>query len=213
MILKRRRFACFAPIAALTLATSLIAVPNAYAASGDVETIVMVRHGEKPLRGLGQLSCTGLNRALALPRVIEAKFGKPDAIIAPDPARQKRDVGVQYDYVRPLATIEPAAVYFGMPVNASLGFDQVEELRAVLLSPDYRRSVVVVAWEHRIIEALARKIVTAQGGASDAVPRWQSSDFDSIYVLRITRSGDQMHVAFSVDHEGLDGQSAHCPGA
>ena len=30
-----------------------------------VETVVFVRHGEKPEKGLGQLSCRGLNRALA----------------------------------------------------------------------------------------------------------------------------------------------------
>jgi hypothetical protein len=35
-----------------------------------VETIVLVRHGEKPDKGLGQLDCQGLNRALALPPVI-----------------------------------------------------------------------------------------------------------------------------------------------
>lgn len=35
-------------------------------------TIVIIRHGEKPSAGLGQLSCQGLNRALALPQVLLA---------------------------------------------------------------------------------------------------------------------------------------------
>ncbi len=52
------------------------------------ETIVFVRHGEKPAAGLGQLDCQGLNRALALPPVIAA-FGKVDAIFAPNPSQQK----------------------------------------------------------------------------------------------------------------------------
>jgi hypothetical protein len=30
-----------------------------------------VRHGEKPPHGLGQLDCRGLNRALALPALIQ----------------------------------------------------------------------------------------------------------------------------------------------
>jgi len=34
------------------------------------ETIVFFRHGEKPSAGLGQLTCQGLNRALALPDVL-----------------------------------------------------------------------------------------------------------------------------------------------
>ena len=69
------------------------------------ETIVLVRHGEKPADGLGQLNCQGLNRALALPAVIEKLFGRPDAIFAPDPAQSKEDYGRLYNYVRPLATI------------------------------------------------------------------------------------------------------------
>jgi hypothetical protein len=34
--------------------------------NGAAETIVFVRHGEKPQDGFGQLNCQGLNRALAL---------------------------------------------------------------------------------------------------------------------------------------------------
>ena len=34
------------------------------------ETIVLLRHGEKPPTGLGQLTCKGLNRALALPSLL-----------------------------------------------------------------------------------------------------------------------------------------------
>jgi hypothetical protein len=37
------------------------------AADSKVETIIFIRHGEKPLSGLGQITCQGLNRALALP--------------------------------------------------------------------------------------------------------------------------------------------------
>jgi hypothetical protein len=49
----------------------------AQAAAPLRETIVFVRDGEKPAQGYGQLDCQGLNRALALPAVIAAKFGKP----------------------------------------------------------------------------------------------------------------------------------------
>lgn len=43
-------------------------------------TIVILRHGEKPGRGLGQLSCQGLNRALALPPILLSRYGVPVAI-------------------------------------------------------------------------------------------------------------------------------------
>ena len=46
------------------------------------ETIVLLRHGEKPPTGLGQLTCKGLNRALALPSLLIGRYGKPDFIYA-----------------------------------------------------------------------------------------------------------------------------------
>jgi len=40
---------------------------NPSSSQTDIETIVFLRHGEKPQRGLGQSTCQGLNRVLALP--------------------------------------------------------------------------------------------------------------------------------------------------
>ena len=193
------------------LVVLLLAPYSVMANAATVETIVMVRHGEKPMLGLGQLNCQGLNRSLALPKVIEAKFGKPDLIIAPDPAQQKKDVGVSYDYVRPLATIEPTAIYFGMPISSGLGFDQTDALGTLLLSDENSRRLVLVAGEHRIIEAVARHLVTQFGGSGDAVPHWRSRDFDSIYIVQIRRGDGPTQVNFRVDHEGLDNRASVCP--
>jgi hypothetical protein len=89
---------------------SLIATASATETQAEdaATTIVLVRHAEKPEDGLGQLNCQGLNRALALAPVIAKSFGRPDAIYAPNPSHQKEDAGKPYDYIRPLATIEPA---------------------------------------------------------------------------------------------------------
>jgi hypothetical protein len=176
------------------------------------ETIVLIRHGEKPVEGLGQLNCQGLNRALALPFVIEKLFGKPDAVFAPDPAQSKEDHGRPYDYVRPIATIEPTAILFGLPVDASVGFAEIGALRQKLESSDYRSAVVVVAWEHHEIEKLARQLVTAHGGDPASVPDWQDEDFDSIYVVKLTQTDGGIAVLFELRHEGLDGKPAACPG-
>ncbi len=62
--------------------------------SDDVtQTLVFIRHGEKPNEGLGQLNCKGLNRALALPPVIANSFGRPDVIYAPNPSDKKKTRG------------------------------------------------------------------------------------------------------------------------
>jgi hypothetical protein len=176
------------------------------------ETIVMVRHGEKPADGLGQLNCQGLNRALALPAVIEKLFGRPDAIVAPDPAQSKEDYGHLYNYVRPLATIEPTAIVFGLPVDASVGVSDLDALRQKLEAPVYRNALVVVAWEHANIAKLARLLVSDHGGDPTIVPDWQGDDYDSIYVVKLTQSGTGPAVTFDHRHEGLDGQATACPG-
>jgi len=109
------------------------------------ETIVFVRHGEKPAAGLGQLDCRGLNRSLELPAVINAMFGKPKAILAPDPAKQKEDGGVLYDYVRPLATIEPTAIAFGMPSIIHVKIDPEAITPTTTLSAIRRRALAARA--------------------------------------------------------------------
>src|SRR5208282_3099691 len=93
-----------------------------------VETIVCLRHGEKPAGGLGQLTCRGLNRALALPNILLAKYGTPQFVFAPNPTQQVNDKDGTYYYVRPLITIEPTAIRCGLPVNTQFGFREIERL-------------------------------------------------------------------------------------
>jgi hypothetical protein len=181
------------------------------AVNSPVETLVFVRHGEKPAQGFGQLSCQGLNRSLALPAVIAAKFGKPDAIFAPDPGQQKNDGGHPYYYVRPLATIEPTAIQFQMPVQTPYGIAQIDQLGTALLDPAYRNKLVVVAWEHTEIEKLVRQIVSAHGGNAADVPKWHGDDFDSIYIVKLDWQGGSARATFQHGLEGLDGRSADCP--
>ena len=180
-------------------------------ADGATETIVIMRHGEKPLGGYGQLTCQGLNRAMALPRVLGRLFGKPDAIFAPDPARTVDDPAGRFDYVRPLATIEPTAVAFGRPVEADIGFNDVQGLVTRLQLPAYRSSLVFVAWEHVKAEVVARMLVASNGGDASIVPRWTHSDFDSLYVVKLVQSGGGRKASFTLMHEGLDGRPTTCP--
>jgi hypothetical protein len=203
------------PASLLRLLLSLVVAASACAhaadVTGNVETLVFVRHAEKPPTGLGQLSCKGLNRSLALPAVIAAKYGKPDAIYAPDPGERKDDSGQPYYYVRPLATVEPTAVQFGLPVQTPYGYSQIAALGGALIDPKWRNRTVLVAWEHREIEELVRQIVGAYGGKASDVPTWQSADFDSIYVVRIDWSGDSPRASFSHEREDLNGRADDCP--
>lgn len=205
-----------AAVAAAALLSGFPGATSALAASSAsplTETLVFVRHGEKPAGGYGQLDCQGLNRALALPAVVAAKFGKPNAIYAPNPSIQKEDAGVRYDYVRPLATIEPTAIQFGLPVDTTYGYAQIDALKQELVKPEQAGKLIVAAWEHHQIEDLVQDIVAQYGDAGQKVPHWRSGDFDSIYVVKLDwdpQSG-KPHAAFSLDREGLDGRSTDCP--
>jgi hypothetical protein len=97
----------------LAVLFTVMALVTGMATARAEQTIVFLRHGEKPPLGLGQLDCQGPNRALALPAVLQAKFGKASAIYAPDPGSKAKDKGVEYNYIRPLATIEPTAIRLG----------------------------------------------------------------------------------------------------
>jgi hypothetical protein len=181
-----------------------------------VQTIVFIRHAEKPKGGFGQLTCQGLNRALALAPIIAQSFGKPDAIFAPNPSHSKMDDGTPYDYVRPLATVEPTAVLFGLPVDVSLDLYDKSGLAAALEKRRARDhdAFILVAWEHKQIAPMVRALLSAHGAnAADVkqVEDWDSKDFDSIYVVAITQLRNGTRATFAHKHEGLDGQSNTCP--
>jgi hypothetical protein len=200
----------------LLLAGSLIALRTeaqtniASAATGaSVETIVLIRHAEKPRGGLGQLTVRGLNRALALPDVLLPRYGKPDFVFAPNPT-QKVDVG-QYYYVRPLTTIEPTAIRCELPVNTQFGFREIAGLEDELKKSKYRSATVFIAWEHALEDEFAKRLVKDNGGDPKQVPAWSNSDYDSIFLFKIARLHGTNSVVFNVEHEGLNNLSDDYP--
>ncbi len=198
----------------LTAVGSLLALnaaQNFAMAASSTQTVVFVRHGEKPENGLGQLSCRGLNRALKLPAIIAKQFGKPAAIFAPNPSEGEDDKGGTYAYVRPLATVEPTAISLGLPVDTRFGFEDIDKLEEALEAPAYRNATVLVGWEHKQIVKLVRDIVKENSGDKHSVPKWSGDDFDSIYVLRITRDGAKTNVQFERRNQGLNNLPETCP--
>jgi hypothetical protein len=188
----------------LGLAIADLVAPGA--ARAAPERIVFVRHGEKPAAGLGQLDCQGLNRALRLPAFFAKTFGKPDAIFAPDPAARKEDSGKLYDYIRPLMTIEPTAVAFGLPVNTQFGFSDVKALESALQAPEYAHALVLVAWEHKLIDVVVRDLLKSHGGDPAEAPDWDGRDFDGVDVVTLQAG----KASFTRLKEGLNGQPEAC---
>jgi hypothetical protein len=174
------------------------------------QTIVFFRHGEKPSGGYGQLTCQGLNRALALPNVLIAKYGKPTYLYVPNPFVKVPDPAGSFYYVRPLATIEPTAIQLGMPVSTRYGYNEITSLQAALVTPTKAGSTIFVAWEHVQLQKVVQNIMNQYGGGA-VVPAWTSGDFDSLYVVRVDYVGSTITAQFSRDREGLNAQPTTCP--
>src|SRR5215470_4534967 len=99
--------------------------------------IVIARHAEKPDEG-DNLSCKGLNRALALPAVIIAKFGRPDHSYVPTPG-----LGKSTKHGRMLQTIVPLAVKLNLKVDTRFQEDDVDDLAQDVLG---RSGTVLMIW-------------------------------------------------------------------
>jgi hypothetical protein len=178
------------------------------------QTVVLLRHGEKPPAGLGQLTCQGLQRALALPSVLVSKYGRPSEILAPNPSEYKPDAGVLYAYIRPLATIEPTAIALEMPVNLSYSLKTHAALASYLLSPGFENSTFFIAWEHHQIDAIAKLLIAPFDPAlASSVKHWADDDFDSIYKITLEGVGNARRASFSVEREDLNSHlPTSCPG-
>ncbi|BEV71076.1 MULTISPECIES: histidine phosphatase family protein [unclassified Paludibacterium] len=176
-------------------------------AESQTETLVFIRHAEKQPDDLGQLTCQGLNRALALPTRLKSLFGKPDYLFAPDPAVLNHG----FSYVRPLATLEPTAIQLAMPVNTHFGYDDIDGLLKELDQPRYAGSMVWIAWEHNMIEKLLHTVAKRYKADDLGISKWSGKDFDRIAVLTLTRDGKQVKVAYRQLQQELNGQSTRCP--
>ncbi len=174
------------------------------------ETIVFLRHAEKPSGGYGQLTCQGLNRAMALPAVLIGRFGKPDFAYAPNPAVKITDPAGSFFYVRPLATLEPAAIRAGISVNTNYGYNNISGLQSVLINSAKANATVFVSWEHDYLVKAVQSIMNAYGGGA-TVPAWISGDYDSLYVVHVSYTATGIDAWFEIAHQGLNGQPTACP--
>jgi hypothetical protein len=172
------------------------------------ETLVFMRHAEKPAAGLGQLTCQGLNRALALPTILLSRYGTPDFVYAPDPNVKMQDPGGSFYYVRPLATIEPTAIRAQKSVNTKYGFNAITGLQSLLIQRSKADATIFIAWDHTYLPKLVQNIMNEYGGGV-RVPAWVTGDFDSLYVVRVNYTGS-ISATFHIEKEGLNGQPTSC---
>ena len=163
--------------------------------------IVIIRHGEKPAEG-DNLSCAGLNRALALPAVLnELMPTPPNLAFVPVINTGGKDT----TRVRMLQTVMPYAVQHNLTINSNF---MVENTKAFARQLRRLRGTVLVVWEHHNIVEIAKDLGLGN------VPDWPDDDFDSIWDIRFSGGGargkaKRPELATSRQHIR---PSAGCPG-
>ncbi len=151
--------------------------------------VVIIRHGEKPTSG-NNLSCAGLNRALALPHVLDTVTGKPDFTYVPE-----LNLGKKTTSARMFQTITPFAVAKNLTINSK--YKETDTIKVVqdIFS---KKGTVLMVWEHSNIPALARNF----GVKGNLV--WPGADFDSIWIIDYKKTdakGKPIDPSFTIKRE------------
>ncbi|MNH05256.1 hypothetical protein D3C79_645750 [compost metagenome] len=178
------------------------------------QTLVFLRHAEKPGEGLGQLNCQGLNRALDLATLLPEKFGKADYVFAANPSRHVEEGSKDdaYSYIRPLMTISPSAIKLGLPVNIDFGANDTGELADELLQDKYRNATVYTAWSHGYLPELINTVAGKAVGEKQVITEdWDGGDFDSLYVLTLTWRDGKASLLSRNYKQGLNDGDHSCP--
>ena len=181
-----------------------------------VQTLVFLRHGEKPAGGLGQLNCQGLNRAMNLATVLPEKFGAADFVFAANPTRnvEEGEFDNSYSYIRPLMTISPSAIKLGLPVNIEFSANDTSDLADELMEDKYHNSTIYTAWSHGYLPELINKVASEAVGEEYTITEdWSGGDFDTLYVLTLTWQNGKASLLSRNYKQGLDNGLQTCPDA
>ncbi len=138
--------------------------------------VIIIRHGEEPPgESHNELSEIGRERAAKLPELFAEE--QIDHLIAMKPHSGTASV-------RSVQTLEPIAEKLGLEVKSKYTRDEVSDLvEALKDKKKYRDDVVLIAWSHRGIGDIAKKL-----GAEEAPEEWGQA-FDRYWVLEFDEEG------------------------
>ena len=211
---RRRHWLLSLTLAAIAVPLALEAVESRAQPVDGTQTLVFLRHAEKPGEGLGQLNCQGLNRALDLATVLPERFGKADYVFAANPSRhvEEGSKDQSYSYIRPLMTITPSAIRLGLPVNIDYGANDTDALAEELLRDKYRNATVYTAWSHGYLPDLINAVAGKALGEKRVITEdWSGDDFDTLYVLTLTWHDGKASLLSRNVRQGLNDGAHSCP--
>ncbi len=144
-----------------------------FAVFSQAQTIVIIRHGEKPPKG-NNLNCQGLNRSLELPAVLYSKFGIPGSIYVPS-----LDNNTSTGHARMFQTVVPLVAKYNLKINSKYTEADTTALAREIKS---RKGFVLVVWKHSIIPSIVRAL-----GVQGFNMHWSDDDYDSIWIINIQK--------------------------
>ena len=154
------------------------AVPNHLA--GD--TVLIIRHAEKPVTGSG-LTEQGEARARAYVQYFEP-FREQNINLKVDALYSGAD---SYNSLRPRLTLEPLSKATGIPLHSTVNTKHPEDLVAQLKSEAHGHTPLI-AWRHGQIPALLRAFgASPEKLLPDGV--WPDDVFDNVIILRFDQAG------------------------
>ncbi len=178
------------------------------------QTLVFMRHAEKPSMGLGQLNCQGLNRAIDLSELLPRQFGKANFIFAANPSRhvEEGEGDLSYSYLRPLMTVGPSAIKLGLPINIDYGANDTGDLADELMRDKYHDATIYTAWSHGYLPELINKVAEeASGKKITLLDDWTGDDFDSVLVLTLKWNNGKANIEYENYKQGLNDGAQGCP--
>ncbi|HEY4147572.1 MAG TPA: histidine phosphatase family protein [Chitinophagaceae bacterium] len=169
---------------------AIATVTNAQAVSDKLE-IVIIRHGEKPVKG-DNLTCQGLNRSLMLPKVLYKKFGIPAYIYVPALLDSVTTL-----HARMFQTVTPFAVRYNLTIDSRFGG---KEYDAIANDLKRKTGTVLLVWDHKAMAGIVEKL-----GVKESL-QWPDNDYDSIWIISFAHG----KASLRKDKEGLH-PAAACP--
>jgi hypothetical protein len=171
------------------------APPGAVGASGGANTIMLIRHAEKPAAsgppfGIDSngnqdpesLAVQGWQRAGALVELFDPKVGKlrlgiarPTSLFASNPG--------SHGSKRPLETITPLAQRLKMKVNTPVKDSKTHDIAKILVATP---GSPLAAWQHQDIPSIAQAIKNVH---PTPPKHWPGNRFDIVWVFTRQRDG------------------------
>lgn len=155
------------------------------------QTVYIIRHADKLSQAEPgpSLSAKGELRAIKFAYYFLNQFGEPDFLIA---AAANHNTGNSSSQ-RTLETLAPLANILAerhpetdIPILHSYISDDYDKLvKHLLEDKKYDGKKVLICWHHGSINKMINGF-----GYKDNLPEWDNNDFDSVYVLHLSKSGN-----------------------